>query len=62
MLVLSRFVDQVICIGDDIKITIVDVRGQKVRVGISAPERVPVHRKEIYDLIQIEKKPKRGEA
>lgn len=42
-------------IGDDVEITIVDVRGDKVRLGINAPRNVEVHRKEIYLLIQKEK-------
>ena len=42
-------------IGDDIEITIVDVRGEKVRLGINAPPHVPVHRKEVYDAIKREK-------
>jgi carbon storage regulator len=54
MLVLSRHLDEVICIGDDITITIVDIRGDKVRVGIEAPQTVPVHRKEVYEAIQRE--------
>ena len=54
MLVLSRQKDESIVIGDDIEITIVDVRGDKVRLGINAPRSVSVHRKEIYDAIQRE--------
>ncbi len=46
MLVLSRYRNEVIQIGDDIEITIVDIRGDKVRVGITAPRGVPVNRKE----------------
>jgi len=42
-------------IGDDVEIIIVDVRGDKVRLGITAPKSVPVHRREIYDAIQREK-------
>ena len=42
-------------IGDDVEITIVDVRGDKVRLGITAPKQIPVHRREIYDAIQREK-------
>jgi carbon storage regulator len=42
-------------IGDDVEITIVDVRGDKVRLGITAPKHIPVHRREIYDAIQREK-------
>ncbi len=54
MLVLSRQRDESIKIGDDIEITIVDIRGEKVRLGISAPSHVPVHRKEVYDAIKRE--------
>jgi len=52
MLVLSRQRDQTIIIGDDIEITIVDNRGEKVRLGISAPPHIPVHRKEVYESIK----------
>jgi carbon storage regulator len=54
MLVLSRQRDESIMIGDDVEITIVDVRGDKVRLGITAPKTIPVHRREIYDAIQRE--------
>ncbi len=55
MLVLSRRKDESIMIGDDVEITIVDVRGDKVRLGINAPRSIPVHRKEIWEKIQKEK-------
>jgi len=55
MLVLSRQRDESIMIGDDVEVTIVDVRGDKVRLGITAPKSIPVHRREIYDAIQREK-------
>lgn len=55
MLVLSRGKDESIMIGDDVKITIVDVRGNKVRLGISAPRNITVYRSEIYEAIQKEK-------
>jgi carbon storage regulator len=55
MLVLSRQKDESIMIGDEVEITIVDVRGDKVRLGITAPKNIPVHRREIYDAIQREK-------
>jgi carbon storage regulator len=42
-------------IGDDVEITIVDVRGDKVRLGITGPKEVPVHRREVYDAIKREK-------
>jgi carbon storage regulator len=56
MLVLSRKRDESIMIGDEVEITIVDVRGDKVRLGITAPKSIPVHRREVYDSIQREKK------
>lgn len=55
MLVLSRQRDESIIIGDNIVITIVDIRGDKVRLGIDAPKEVPVHRQEVYDAIQRER-------
>lgn len=54
MLVLSRQRDESIVIGDNVQITIVDIRGDKVRLGIVAPSEIPVHRKEVYDAIQRE--------
>ena len=54
MLVLSRHRDESIMIGDNIVITIVDIRGDKVRLGIQAPSNVPVHREEIYEAIKRE--------
>ena len=55
MLVLSRHRDESIMIGDDVVVTIVDIRGDKVRLGIDAPSSIPVHRQEIYEAIQREK-------
>jgi carbon storage regulator len=54
MLVLSRQRDETIMIGDDIEVTVVDIRGDKVRLGINAPKEVTVHRKEVYDAIRRE--------
>jgi carbon storage regulator len=54
MLVLSRTRDETIMIGDQIEITVVDIRGDKVRLGINAPSTIPVHRKEVYDAIKHE--------
>lgn len=54
MLVLSRQRDETIMIGDDVEITVVDIRGDKVRLGITAPSRIPVHRKEVYESIKQE--------
>lgn len=52
MLVLSRKINETIIINDNIVITVVDIRGDKVRLGIDAPKDVPVHRKEVHDAIQ----------
>lgn len=54
MLVLSRQRDETIMIGDDVEITVVDIRGDKVRLGIAAPTRIAVHRKEVYEAIRAE--------
>jgi len=54
MLVLSRQRDETIMIGDDIEITVVDIRGDKIRLGIEAPSAIAVHRKEVYEAIRRE--------
>jgi len=54
MLVLSRQRDESIMIGDNVVVTIVDIRGDKVRLGIDAPGEIPVHRQEVYEAIQRE--------
>jgi carbon storage regulator len=60
MLVLSRQRDESIMIGDNVQITIVDIRGDKVRLGIVAPTEIPVHRKEVYEAIQRENRKAAG--
>lgn len=60
MLVLSRQRDESIIIGDNVQVTIVDIRGDKVRLGIVAPPEIPVHRKEVYDAIQRENRKAAG--
>ena len=52
MLVLSRHRDETIRIGDGITVTVVDIRGDKVKLGITAPQDVPVHRGEVWEAIQ----------
>ena len=60
MLVLTRQLDKSIVIGDDIEITVVEIRGDQVRLGVSAPKSVPVHRKEVYDQIREENRAAAG--
>ena len=60
MIVLSRQKNESIIIGDEVQVMIVDVRGDKVRLGITAPKNIPVHRQEVYEAIQ-RKKTKRAE-
>ena len=62
MLVLSRQRDESIIIGDHIVITVVDIRGDKVRLGIEAPNEIPVHRQEVYEAIQRENQRSNGVA
>ncbi len=52
MLVLSRRINEVVRINDDISVKVVDIRGDKVRLGFEAPKDVPIHRKQVYDAIQ----------
>jgi carbon storage regulator len=61
LLVLSRLVDEKIIIGDDIVITVIAIRGDKVRLGISAPSDVTIHREEVYKAIHAENESQHGE-
>ena len=54
-MILTRYLDQSIMIGDDITITLLGINGQQAKLGIDAPKDVSVHRREIYDRIQKEK-------
>ena len=60
MLVLTRRLNQSIRIGDDVEITVIEVRGDQVRLGVAAPRDTPVHRKEIYLQIQEESRAASG--
>jgi len=56
MLILSRKVDERVILGDDIKISIIEIRGDQVRIGIDAPKKVKVFREEVYMAIKAENK------
>ena len=56
MLILSRKIDQKIRIGDDIVITLIDVKGDQVKIGVDAPSNVKVYRQEVFEAIQSENK------
>jgi len=69
MLVLSRKKNESIVINDDITIVVVEIRGDKVRLGVEAPKEVPVHRREVFDAIHLNEaaaaaagKPKKGKG
>jgi carbon storage regulator len=62
MLVLSRKLDESIMVGDTIVITVCDIVGDKVRLGITAPTEIPVHRQEVYEAIRREGLRKGGVA
>lgn len=54
MLIFTRYIHQVVTIGDDVKVKVLGVKGNQVRLGITAPQRIPVHREEVYDRIAQE--------
>ncbi|HEX3913129.1 MAG TPA: carbon storage regulator CsrA [Steroidobacteraceae bacterium] len=54
MLILTRRVGETVIVGSDVAVTVIGVRGNQVRIGISAPKDVTVHRKEVYERIQLE--------
>lgn len=60
MLILTRRPNESLMVGDDVKVTVLGIKGNQVRVGISAPRHVPVHRQEIYEKIKNEELPDSG--
>jgi carbon storage regulator len=60
MLILTRRIGETLMIGDDVKITVLSINGNQVRIGVNAPKEIAVHREEIYQRIQNEKNENRG--
>ena len=56
MLILTRRVGEILMVGDEVTVTVLGVKGNQVRIGVNAPKNVAVHRREIYQRIQEEKK------
>jgi len=56
MLILSRKINEKVVIGDDITVSVIEIRGDQVRIGIDAPKKVKVFRQEVYDAIKAENK------
>lgn len=62
MLILTRRVGETINVGDDIKIVVLGVKGNQVRIGVDAPKNVSIHREEIYERIKREEQATKGGA
>lgn len=55
MLILTRKIGEVLLVGDDVEITVLNIRGNQVKLGVNAPKEISVHRQEIYDKIKASK-------
>lgn len=62
MLILTRRIGETVCIGDDVQVTVLGMKGHQVRIGINAPKSTPVHREEVYERIKRDKEPARLET
>ena len=62
MLILTRRISESVVIGDEVKVTVLGIKGNQVRLGIDAPKTVSVHREEIYQRIQQEKHEEKGKG
>ena len=58
MLILTRRIGETLMIGDDVTVTVLDIRNGQARIGVDAPKEIPVHREEIYKRIELEKQAK----
>jgi len=55
MLILTRKVDESLIVGDEVKVTVLGIKGGQVRIGITAPRDIAVHRQEVFNKIQLER-------
>jgi carbon storage regulator len=60
MLILTRRIDETLTIGDEVTVTVLDIKGNQVRIGVNAPKEVAVHREEIYERIKAEQQQRNG--
>ena len=60
MLILTRRIDETLTIGDEVTVTVLDIKGNQVRIGVDAPKEVAVHREEIYERIKAEQQQRNG--
>lgn len=60
MLILTRRIDETLMIGDEVTVTVLDIKGNQVRIGVNAPKEVAVHREEIYERIKAEQQQRNG--
>ena len=62
MLILTRRMNETLMVGDDVRVTVLGISGNQVRIGVQAPRHIPVHRQEIYEKIKKEESSKSGSS
>ena len=62
MLILTRRVNETLMVGDDVRVTVLGINGNQVRLGVNAPRHIPVHRQEIYEKIKMEESSASGSS
>jgi len=62
MLILTRRMNETLMVGDDVRVTVLGINGNQVRIGVQAPRHIPVHRQEIYEKIKMEESSASGSS